>query len=305
MKNKKILLIGGTRYFGKILAEKLLASGNDLTILSRGSLPESLKTAKHCRGSRADSRLLENLFSDNKFDVVYDQVCMNAQHAQLVAKNLVRTSTNYFMTSTVSVYDVGADISESHFDTAKYSYTTAVDEVTNYKEAKRQAEYEILKSGFKNFSLIRIPIVLGLNDYTLRLHKHIEHGLNSTPLYFPNLKARMSYVESHHIADVLYRLGEKGISAGALNVASPDPISMQDLLDLSQKETGNAFKLIQGAEFEALNEQLKSKFQSPFGVSEDWFISTEKLRSLGIQLPALGDWLPKLVHDLTVKLKAV
>lgn len=302
--NKSVLLIGGTRYFGKLLAEKLLASGTDLTILSRGSLPESLKTAKHCRGDRADSRLVENLFSENQFDVVYDQYCMNAQHAQLITKNLLRTNATYIMTSTVSVYDAGADISESHFDTAKYSYTTAVDEVTDYRAAKRQAEYEILNSGFKNFTLIRIPIVLGMTDYTLRLHKHIEHGLNSTPLYFPNLNARMSFVESNHLADVLYRLGEKGVVAGALNVASPDSISMRDLLNLIVKETEKPFKLTSAAEFEALNDQLKSKFQSPFGVSDDWFISTEKLKSLSIQLPVLADWLPKLIHDLTVKLSA-
>ena len=264
----------------------------------------ALKKYKHCRGDRADSRLVENLFSENQFDVVYDQFCMNAQHAQLIAKNLLRTNATYIMTSTVSVYDAGADISESHFDTAKYSYTTAIDEATDYRAAKRQAEYEILNSGFKNFTLIRIPIVLGMTDYTLRLHKHIEHGLNSTPLFFPNLNARMSYVESNHIADVLYRLGEEGVVAGALNVAYPDSISMRDLLNLIVKETGKPFKLTNAAEFEALNDQLKSKFQSPFGVPNDWFISTEKLKALGIQLPVLGDWLPKLIRDLTVKLSA-
>ena len=37
---------------------------------------------------------------------------------------------------------------------------------------------------------------------------------------------------------------------------------------------------------------------SPFGVSEDYYMSVAKAQKAGFQVPVLGEWMPRLISEL-------
>src|SRR3982750_526657 len=80
-----IMVLGGTKFFGITMVEKLLAEGHDVTVISRvKELPESLKgKVSHIsedigfqEGETADQRTsrLAKLIQAKKVDIVIDNV---------------------------------------------------------------------------------------------------------------------------------------------------------------------------------------------------------------------------------------
>lgn len=60
MKLKKVLVLGGTRFFGKHLVEYLLQAGHDVTIATRGVTEDSFgNEVKRIIVDREDGKLLE------------------------------------------------------------------------------------------------------------------------------------------------------------------------------------------------------------------------------------------------------
>ncbi|MBI4639657.1 MAG: NAD-dependent epimerase/dehydratase family protein [Candidatus Tectomicrobia bacterium] len=71
----KILILGGTNYFGKIIARQLLNRGDEVWLFSRGQKrPEFLKEVHHIEGDRTDYAAFERTFKNHSFDAVIDNI---------------------------------------------------------------------------------------------------------------------------------------------------------------------------------------------------------------------------------------
>ena len=74
MKLKKVLVLGGTRFFGKHLVEALLQEEHDVTIATRGVTEDSFGSAvKRIIIDREDGKLLEKCLEGKSYDIVYDK----------------------------------------------------------------------------------------------------------------------------------------------------------------------------------------------------------------------------------------
>jgi nucleoside-diphosphate-sugar epimerase len=98
-----ILVIGGTRFFGRTFVEQLVSADHAVTVLSRGKLPPPAGI-EHLVADRADSAALSAALSGRSFDVVVDNVAMNAAHVSAALDALGDRAGHYVLTSTVSVY---------------------------------------------------------------------------------------------------------------------------------------------------------------------------------------------------------
>jgi nucleoside-diphosphate-sugar epimerase len=88
-----VLVIGGTRFFGKVIVKKLLSSGHHVCIGSRGNVrPDFPGEVEYLRLDRHDVASMSAAINGTKWDVVYDQLCMDsadAEHAiQVFGANL-------------------------------------------------------------------------------------------------------------------------------------------------------------------------------------------------------------------------
>ena len=286
----KILIMGGTRFFGKRLTTNLIAKGHDVTLLTRGNSKDDFGDAvKRITCDRLNFEDLKNAMSDTSWDIVYDQVCFDYKAAKEACEIFNDKAKRYIFTSTVSVYEGTGELAESDFNPQNYQFKTMEPPTGNYGEAKRQAEAAFTEFCTIPCVYVRFPIVIGEDDYTKRFSFHVDMIKNNTAIYIPNREVKMSFISSQDAAQALEFFGFSDLT-GAFNVASPEAIKISEMISLIEKEAGN--KAIYA-------ESEGDKNHSPYGIGEDWYISCDKLKKAGLQFKGLSDyWIPKITKQL-------
>ena len=80
---KKVLVIGGTRFFGKKAVELLLNNGHDVTIATRGKTPHPFADrARHVILDAQDPSHPGWEEVNEQWDAVFDNVCYTKEEAQ-------------------------------------------------------------------------------------------------------------------------------------------------------------------------------------------------------------------------------
>lgn len=80
--SRRILVLGGNRFFGRRLVSLLLNEGCSVTVLNRGSKPDPFAgRAKLLVCDRSDEQAFRTALENQEFDVVFDQVCFNSLDA--------------------------------------------------------------------------------------------------------------------------------------------------------------------------------------------------------------------------------
>ena len=71
----KILVVGGTRYFGIPMVNALLAKGHDVTIATRGNAKVEFEgRVSYAVLDRMDSSSVKRALENQKFDVIIDKI---------------------------------------------------------------------------------------------------------------------------------------------------------------------------------------------------------------------------------------
>lgn len=181
---------------------------------------------------------------------------------------------------------------EAGFDPAHYPVRLGPKDDFSYQEGKRLAEAILLGQSAFPAAAVRFPIVLGTDDYTRRLHFHIEQITQGKPVGIPNPEALISFIRSDEAADFLYWLGFSPLT-GPVNACSDGAIAIQEVISLIEAVTGK----------QAITAQRTAdKDMSPFGITESWYMNTAKARSAGFVFLSLTAWLPELVAVLNASL---
>ena len=144
-----ILIFGGTRFIGKDVVQKLCKGNSKLTIFSRNvKVPSNIH---HIQGDRNNIKDIESI--KGNFDVVIDFISYNDKHTKLIIDSFPKS--RYILISTA-------------WKEIKYSIEQEIEH--NYIKNKRLAEEVVIESrniNVKN-TIIRLPIIFGLNDHTNR-----------------------------------------------------------------------------------------------------------------------------------------
>ena len=290
-RNMKILVLGGTRFFGKKLVELCIQNGHEVTILTRGQSSNPFGNQVHqLIVDRNDTNALTQILDGMTWDIVYDNICYSPNEARDLAKILQSKTKKLVFTSTLATYKADGVIkNEADFD----PYTLGIrmggiDDFT-YGEGKRQAEGVLFKQATFPVVAVRFPIVVGEHDYTRRLHFHVEKILNEELISLPNIDAKMSFITDDEAAAFLYFAGITAIE-GPFNATATGAISLKDLLGLIEAASGKHAKVA------LISEDKKS--HSPYGIPTDWYMSTTKAEAAGFTFSQLNDWLPALVQTL-------
>jgi len=292
----KILVLGGTRFFGKKLVQLLIHEGHDVTIATRGNVQHSFgSNVKQVIVDRKDTESLRLAVGEEEWDIIYDNICFSSNEALASCEIFEGKTKKYILTSTLSTIDqqLGADILEEAFNPYDYEIRYGNVEDFSYGEGKRQAEAVFFQKATFPVVAVRFPIVLGEDDYTRRLHFHIERVAKEKAIGFLNMDARMSYILSDDAAGFLKFAGFSSIE-GPFNATSTGSLSMQELIHLIEEATGKKAKITLVGDDES---------RSPFGVPEDWFMDPKKATDAGYEFLPLNNWLPSLIIKLASEVK--
>ncbi|WP_445488706.1 NAD-dependent epimerase/dehydratase family protein [Niallia sp. 03133] len=289
----KALVLGGTRFFGQHLVASLLDKGYEVTIATRGLTSDPFgEQVNRIFFDRNNFENFMNCFEKTNWDIVYDQICYSSKDALDAIKVFSGKTKKYILTSTLSVYDASPDfLEEEDFDPYSYPIKISPREDVSYQEGKRQAEAVFFQQAPFEVAAVRIPIVLGINDYTERLLFHIKKIMASEEIYFSNIHAAMGFIDEKEAGKFIAWAGEKNV-IGPINACSNGVISIKKLLELIEEKTEKPF---------ILSNEMREDNVSPYNINSFWAMSNKKAKQRDFSFTDLSEWLPKLVEELIQK----
>ncbi|CAM4077921.1 NAD dependent epimerase/dehydratase family protein [Bacillus mobilis] len=235
---KKVLVLGGTRFFGKHLVEALLQDGHDVTIATRGITEDPFgSTVKRLIVDREDEKQLAERLEDKSYDIVYDNLCYSSNAAKMVCEVLRGKTKKYVMTSSMAVYEPAISLLEENFNPYEYAITYGDRKDFNYGEGKRLAEAAVFEQATFPVVAVRFPVVIGENDYTKRLQFYVEHIVKQEPVAVKHLDGELSFIHEKEAGEFLAWCGMKDIE-GPINACSNGVVSTGEVIHFIEENTG-------------------------------------------------------------------
>lgn len=302
---KKILVIGGTRYFGKLLVQRLLRAGHHVTVATRGYAPDPFgERISRVRVDRRNEHAMRNAFRDARFDIIYDQMCYSPLDAAISVRVFAGKVGRYVMTSTIDAYRAanpfGAAFRETDLKVAaqpidtSYPWHDPARAIESYVSGKVQAEAYLERDGSLPLATVRLAHVLGgPEDFTGRLAHYVDLVRLKATLRYTNAAAKVSFMEAAGAADFLLWTGMQDFR-GAVNAACDGPLSAFELhaqVAAVLDETPRAARVAAQA----------PGVLSPFDFATPLALDTTRARALGYRFGHTDDWLEDVIrqHDLS------
>jgi nucleoside-diphosphate-sugar epimerase len=283
---KRALVFGGTRFFGKRLVHNLVEGGWAVTVASRGLSEDPFgETVERLTLDRHNRESLEVALGQGEWDVVYDQICFAPSDALDTCQLLAGRIGRYVLTSTGSVYkDKPMPYKEEYFDPYNYPVKMGRREDYDYGEGKRLSEAVLLQQAGFPVVAMRIPVVVGTDDYTQRLAGVVRMIRDGRQMRTPDLNRVMGFISADEAAQFLYWLAEAPVS-GPYNAAATGNLTM-----------GELFQLIEGIVGKQAQLSDHASEQTPLPGSS--FLDNSRAREAGFSFSVLREWLPQLIEEL-------
>lgn len=287
---RRVLVLGGTQYFGKKLVEKLIDNGDEVTIATRGSKSDNFgEKVKRLVIDREKKETMEAAFENKEWDLVYDQSCFSPMEARDASEVLKGKVGRYIFTSTQAVYEFGTLHAEGNFDPYTYQVTyknrKEYPGYEGYKEAKRASEAVFHQLGYFDVVSVRFPIVVSEDDYTERLKFHVDKILAGQPIGIPNPELRYSFIHADEAASFLLGIGNSDFE-GPINPGSAGDISLREMI--------GKIELLANKEAKVEN-RTTSGIVSPYALPGSWSIDTSLAEKLGYKFTELNHLLDQLI----------
>ncbi|MGW1891050.1 NAD-dependent epimerase/dehydratase family protein [Streptomyces sp. NPDC002004] len=293
---REICVIGGNRYFGKRLIAGLLAAGDRVTVVNRGSTAPP-PGVDHLVADRDDEKSLLRALGSRTFDVVVDQVLYTPRQAEVARRVFAGRTPRYVMTSTVEVYE--------YEDSAGLVPEGAVDPLTvgvdlelpwddaafldaHYGEGKRQAEAVLAADPEFPGVFVRVAHVLGGDDdFTGRLQHYADRIRIGEPVEVPVHNRPATYIHVDEIAEFLVWVTGQEFT-GAVNAASRGTLRTEDLC------AAVAARLPGGR---TVFHEVEVGETSPFSFARAYPMDTARAERLGFSFGTSAEWLPRAVAE--------
>lgn len=279
----KILVIGGTRFFGIHMVNELLAQGHDITIATRGKAADTYgNRVQRIILDRTNETSMKHALSGKRYDVVIDKIAYCSNDIKYVMEAV--DCDKYIHMSSTSVYEPKhMNTVEADFDGVSKKLVWCDRTAFPYEEIKRQAECALWEEySDRNWIAVRYPFAIGKDDYTKRLLYYVEHTMKSIPMNIDNLDYQMGYIRSDEAGRFMAFLVDKDIK-GAINGSSKGTISIREIIAYVEKKTGTKAIIDRTGE------------NAPYNGEPEYSINTEKAEASGFQFSVLRDWIYELL----------
>ncbi|MBC9712884.1 NAD-dependent epimerase/dehydratase family protein [Streptomyces sp. TRM66268-LWL] len=302
---RRICVIGGSRYFGRLLVERLQAAGHEVTVINRGS-GRPPAGVEHLVADRDDEAALVAALGERTFDVVIDQVCYTPVQAAIAARAFRGRARRYVMTSTIEVYDPATaglpepsrdvPVPESAVDPASWRVASdlpwhdAAYLESHYAEGKRQAEAVFTQDGGFAFAVVRSAHVLGGGalEFTGRLAHYVDRVLGGQPVAVHAEPLPTVFVHYAELAALLDWAATGTAFTGPLNACSGDPLDVYGLVEVIASRAGRT------PVYETV---AAGQPASPFSFDRHYAMSNARAEKEGFVFSRTSDWLPEAVGE--------
>jgi nucleoside-diphosphate-sugar epimerase len=300
-----IAVIGGTRFFGKILVQDLLDKGHQVTLITRGNSKDDFGTGVTRLTADANNKdSLAEAVDGHTFDVVHHQVCYSPIAAAAAVEAFTGRTRKLVMTSSMEVYNkdtfrwqvpapkISTYCKESELDPTTYGHDVDLPWLDdaylgpNYGEGKRQAESYLVQKADFEVAIARLSHVLAYEDeFTGRFTFHYNHIRDSKPMRSFKNPGKTSYVSAQDAGKFLSWLGDSTVT-GPLNGASPDYATVHDMTALMANVIGGK------AIIEEVEDAPTAQDLSAFSCPSDYGLNVDLAAANGFEFTPITTWLP-------------
>lgn len=238
----RLLLLGGTDFAGRAVAEAARDRGWDVTVFHRGEHPAPPGVTV-LNGDRTEPEGLAAL-ADGTWDAVVDTWSAAPRIVRDSARLLAERAERYVFVSSRSVYTwpIPAGLDE---DGPVVDADPDAD-ATEYAADKRGAELAVLREfGDKRSLLVRAGLLLGPRENSGRLPWWLQRIALGGPLLAPGPRdTPLQYVDVRDMAVWILDALESGLSGPYDMVSAPGHTTIGELLDACVAATGAETKLV-------------------------------------------------------------
>lgn len=283
----RVLVLGGTRFFGVPMIRELLAKGHEVTVATRGRTPDPFGTAvSRMTLDRTDPESMRRALSGRHFDVVIDKIAYCSNDIRSAIETL--DCDRYIYMSSTAVYEPKhMDTKEEDFDPLKKKLVWCSRQDFPYDEVKRQAECALWQSDWAaahQAVAVRYPFVIGPDDYTKRLLFYVEHTVRGIPMHIDNADRQMGYIRSDEAGKFMAFLVDRPFT-GAVNGCGAGTISLREIIAYVEETTGTKAVLADTGE------------EAPYNGEVEYSINTDRAAALGFQFSPVREWIFGLLDD--------
>jgi len=236
----KILVIGGTRFFGRAFVEGAARSGQDVTVFHRGSSePDGFPDVEHVHGDRKES--LEAL-RGRSWDAVLDTYAFVPREVRELAEILRDRVGHYTLVSSLSVHPDDLPVGATEATPTHKPPFPDTEEVTEetYGPLKVATEQEASAAFDGRLLVIRPGYIVGPNDPTDRFTYWARRAAAGGEMLAPGPPdAPIQGIDARDLAAfVLDRIGAGDTTTYGV-VGPGEPTTLRDVL-ASARSAGNA-----------------------------------------------------------------
>ena len=245
----KLLILGGTRFLGRHLAEQALAAGHALTLLHRGqSNPGLFPEAEHLIADR-DSHL--RVLAGRRWDAVIDTCAYLPRQVHSAAALLAGQVGHYQLVSSISVYAgwQAAGNAENAALATLHDPDVQVVDSSSYGGLKALCE-QAATAGFgaAHTLCVRPGLIVGPHDPTGRFTwwvQRLQRAADGSAVLAPgDPAAPVQYIDVRDLAAWMLAQAESGRS-GVFNCTGPaQPLTMGGFLDTARRTLAPAARLV-------------------------------------------------------------
>ncbi|MGL5866777.1 MAG: NAD-dependent epimerase/dehydratase family protein [Dermatophilaceae bacterium] len=244
-----LLILGGTWFLGRTLAEMALAQGWQVTCFNRGRTGRDVPGVESIRGDRTSRADIERLGEHGPWDAVVDTSVYEPADAAMATRALRGVADRYVLVSTVSAYrgwphepvDEESPRWPSHPDArASDPDLAAMSGPNAYGTLKSGCEQAVTEISGNGALILRPGVVLGPHEYVGRLPALLGRAARGgTMLAAGNPDQPIQPVDVRDVAGFMLHLIDTSVT-GAFNVAAPaGHATYGDLLQACVEATGS------------------------------------------------------------------
>jgi nucleoside-diphosphate-sugar epimerase len=276
----KILLLGGTSFFGRDIAQVFHDAGHSVTLFTRGlQKPPGLPPIQFLKGDRSSKADLETAARKGPWDVVIDNIAYDGDQVR-AALNAFAGVGQYVLTSTVSVYRYvphrfPQPLKETSVD---FDYKPADEDLSNihwkYARGKLDAEAACARQSKVPWTILRPPLVYGPYDVTDRGFWYLARLLDGGPLLLPNgglNSMRLAY--SRDLAQSYLLAAQHSEALGSIyNIAQEEILTLRDFIEENARIFGKK------PEYVSLPLETAGELGGPYAYAGNWIPDLELAR---------------------------
>lgn len=297
----RVLIIGGTRFVGYNIVKKLLQDGHRVAVFNRGKTDDDLGPGvEHLKGDRRDDRKFAEIFRGKHFDVIVDVIGYKAQNVECSVKAFAGNIGHYVFISTGQVYLVTENrhqpSREEDFDQPLIKCPAGSEDAWFYGVEKRECEKVLMKAYEKNkfpVTVLRLPIIHGPGDHTLRTYSYLLRILDGGPVILPdggNTTIRHIYVAD--VAQTVSEIIENEETKGeTYNLAQKEVMDLRGFIELCAKLMKHKVKFVSVSSLELLHHGLDPAFSPYSGQWISFMDITKAEQELGFRPTPVRKWL--------------